>query len=292
MDTLTKSCRPSIVITANGDVQTHEEATVYVKELDIFLTMKVLEDTPAVLSLGKLCDEHGYSYEWINCQKPHLIKNGIRIQCNTESFGLSTTPSSSSTLTSTTLSGQEIDHSDHHPAIESSASVDRDQFTSETSEELLHEPTKIPKSSKNEDHKQILGDQVSDIAEWLQEFSQNLVDERVPDVRDSHASSSHGSSLEPTPAKSADLGKHSVYTHFPKERNCEICHRTKITRAPCRTRIGRVVLRAKNFGDLTTADHKIVSEGWPGGWGTQGMSLKGDGGLARVPNLCVCKHLC
>ena len=83
MDTLTKSCSPTIVITANGEVQTHEEATVYVKELDIFLTMKVLENTPAVLSLGKLCDENGYSYEWINGQKPHVIKNGIRIQCNT-----------------------------------------------------------------------------------------------------------------------------------------------------------------------------------------------------------------
>ena len=39
MDTLTKSCSPTIVITANGEVQTHEEAIVYVKELDIFLTM-------------------------------------------------------------------------------------------------------------------------------------------------------------------------------------------------------------------------------------------------------------
>ena len=35
MDTLTKSCGPTIVITANGEVQTHEEATVYVKELFI-----------------------------------------------------------------------------------------------------------------------------------------------------------------------------------------------------------------------------------------------------------------
>ena len=69
MDTLTKSCSPAIVITANGEVQTHEEATAYVKELDIFLTMKVLENTPAVSSLGKLCDENGYSYEWINVQK-------------------------------------------------------------------------------------------------------------------------------------------------------------------------------------------------------------------------------
>ena len=102
MDTLTKSCSPTIVITANGEVQTHEEAIVFVKELDIFSTMKVLENTPAVLLLGKLCDENGYSYEWINGQKPHLIKNGIRIQCNTENFvpivvpGLSAISSSSS----------------------------------------------------------------------------------------------------------------------------------------------------------------------------------------------------
>ena len=74
MDTLTKSCSPTIVITANGEVQTHEEAKVYVKELGIFLTMKVIENTPAVLSLGKLCDENGYSYERINGQTPHLIK--------------------------------------------------------------------------------------------------------------------------------------------------------------------------------------------------------------------------
>ena len=107
-DTLKKSCSPTTVITANGEVQTHEEATVYVKELDIFLTMKVLENTPAVLSLGKLCDENGYSYEWINGQKPHLIKDGIRIICNTENFvpivvpGLSSS-SSGSTSTSKTL---------------------------------------------------------------------------------------------------------------------------------------------------------------------------------------------
>ena len=110
MDTLTKSCSPTIVITANGEVQTHEEATVYVKELDIFLTLKVLENTPAVLSFGKLCDENGYSYEWINGQKPHLIKNGIRIPCNTENFvpvvvpGLSNSSSRSDSSTARTLS--------------------------------------------------------------------------------------------------------------------------------------------------------------------------------------------
>ena len=37
MDTLTKSCSPTTVITANGQMQTHEEAIVYVKELDFVL---------------------------------------------------------------------------------------------------------------------------------------------------------------------------------------------------------------------------------------------------------------
>ena len=128
MDTLTKSCSPTIVITANGEVQTHEEATVYVKELDIFLTMKVLENTPAVLSLGKLCDENGYSYEWINGQKPHLIKDGIRIPCNTENFvrivvpGLSSSYSGSSS-TSKTPSRQESHSSSSSSASSSSPTV-------------------------------------------------------------------------------------------------------------------------------------------------------------------------
>ena len=126
MDTLTKSCSHTMVITANGEVQTHEEATVNVKELDICLTTKVLENTPAVLSLGKLCDESGYSCEWINGQKPHLIKNGIRIQCNTENFvpivvlGLSASSSSSlPTSTPMTPLRQEIDH----PTSSSSSST-------------------------------------------------------------------------------------------------------------------------------------------------------------------------
>ena len=215
------------VTTANGEVQTNEEATVYVKELDIFLTVKLFEDMPAVLSPGKLCDEHGNSYEWINGQKPHLIKKGIRTQCNTENFvpivvlGLSTTSSSTSISTPTTPSGQEIDHSDYHPAIESSERVDRqaqgNPYTSETPEELLHESTEIREPNKNENHEQVRGI-LATILVWLQEFRENLVDVRVPERRDSHATSPHGLSLEPTSTRSADLGEHSVYTQFPKDR--------------------------------------------------------------------------
>ena len=43
MDTLTKSCSPTMVITANGEVQTHEKAAVYVKELDMFLLIMCID---------------------------------------------------------------------------------------------------------------------------------------------------------------------------------------------------------------------------------------------------------
>ena len=54
---------PATVSTAHEEVQTKEEATVYVKELKLFVTVKLLEDAPAVLSLGKPREEHRYSYE-------------------------------------------------------------------------------------------------------------------------------------------------------------------------------------------------------------------------------------
>ena len=100
----------------------------------------------------------------------------------------------------------------------------------------------------------------SEIPESLQEFRENLVDERVPEHGDPHASS-HEISLEPTFERREDLGKHSVCTHFPEDRNCEICQRTKITSFPCRRRNGGAVHRAQNFGDLSPADHKVLSEG-------------------------------
>ena len=329
MDTLTKSCSPTIVITANGEVQTHEEATVYVKELGKFLTMKVLENTPAVLSLGKLCDENGYSHEWINGQKPHLIKNGIRIQCDTENFvpivvpGLSTscssgahhstsrtpsrqerpcsTSSSSSSSSPTTSSSSDNEtreredrtESDTSPVTVSNFNVDDRTRQPVVSRESNHEPIrqanqKFPKTNKKETMIERgnplyadSGHASSEIPEWLQEFREILVDDEVPERRDSHASSSHEVSLEPTSKRREDLGKHSVYTLFPEDRNCEICQRTKVTRAPCRRRNGGAVPDAENFGDLmiTRFSVKIVNletvtdmQSWCRTWPPNGSS--------------------
>ena len=68
LETVRVSRNPTTVITADQELQTNEEATEYVYDLDFFVTVQLLEDTSAVITRGKLCEEHGYSNEWTCCQ--------------------------------------------------------------------------------------------------------------------------------------------------------------------------------------------------------------------------------
>ena len=98
------------------------------------------------------------------------------------------------------------------------------------------------------------GDRLRDLPDSLEQFTDNLEDTEVlAPARISHDSDSES----PTKVSSK---KHSIFTHFPKDRNCEVCLRTKMTRAPCRRRTGEAVPRAGKFGDLMTADHKVLNE--------------------------------
>ena len=132
---------------------------------------------------------------------------------------------------------------------------------------FIDQASKNPKPNKKEPKRE-RGDPLfadsgrasSEIPEWLQELRENLVDDEFPEHGESHASSSHEASLEPLLKRREDLCKHSVDTNFPKDRNCEVCKRTKITRAPCRRRNGEAVPRAENFGDLITVDHKVLTD--------------------------------
>ena len=80
---------------------------MYVQDLELFVTVQLLDETAAVLSLGKHCSEHGWcSYEWKNGETPRLTKNGKTITCFMDNFvplvvpGLSPSSSSSSAPTS------------------------------------------------------------------------------------------------------------------------------------------------------------------------------------------------
>ena len=114
------------------------------------MTVQILEDTHAVLSLRKLCEEHGHSYEWAGGQKPQLTKNGKMVLCNTENFvpivvqGLSTGSSSSSASSSSTSSPQ-----DTSDGISPSPAIQRSDDTHTQASRNRGEPTKTRTTVKH-----------------------------------------------------------------------------------------------------------------------------------------------
>ena len=107
-----------------------------------------------------------------------------------------------------------------------------------------------------------------ELPDWLHEFKENLVDESASeklrkDLMQRSADTSrsfHELPMEPQAKVEPDFREHSVYTRFPKDPNCEIRLKTKLTWASCRKRVNAVMPKAENFGDLITADHKVLSE--------------------------------
>ena len=59
------------------------------------------------------------------------------------------------------------------------------------------------------------------IPEWLQEFREHLVDDEIPEHGDSHASSSHEISSEPTFKRREDLCKQDLATQWIQSYPCK-----------------------------------------------------------------------
>ena len=275
LETMGTSRSPTTVMTANGEVQTKEEATVSVKQLDLFVKVVLLEQNPAVLSLGKLCENHEYVFHWTSGQKPHHIKNGTRIDCKKSNcvpfvvLGLSassssTAPSPTSPSSSSQDSVFDVNKYTENPAQEKSGST-----SGELRGDPLHETTETENKNQNGESEEVQRDNTShELRDWPQEFRENLVDESTstepwgnPEQGSQDTSkSSQELPMERRAKVEPGAGKHSVKTHFPKDPNCDICLKTKITRASCRSRTGTVVPRAEHVGDLMTADHQVLYE--------------------------------
>ena len=209
-------------------------------------------------------------------QKPHVIKNGIRIQCNTENFvpivvpGLSSSSSSGShPSTSMTPSRQE-----RHCSTSSSSSCSpttslSDSESREREDQNVCDIFPVHVSSFNVDDRTV----------WNLLFAVNPITRQpTKNFQKTNWKETMIRTVQPVvfwnPGVAARIQRkfggwwnsrkrrHSrqffswsvirahiretwgfvqdtaVYTLFPQDRNCEICQKTEITRAPCRRRNG------------------------------------------------------
>ena len=79
-ETVRTSRSPTTVMTRRGANKRRSDSKC--QTIGLFVTVVFLEETPAVLSRGKLCEDNGYTYHWTSGQKPFLIRNGKRVDCS------------------------------------------------------------------------------------------------------------------------------------------------------------------------------------------------------------------
>ena len=99
----------------------------------------------------------------------------------------------------------------------------------------------IIQKAENKNDKQAEENRFRALPEWLEEITGKFEDTQVPAL----ANTCQDSDSERR-AKLAS-GKHSIETNFPKDRNCEICLRIKMTR-----------LRAEDVLVQSCPDRKIL----------------------------------
>ena len=115
----------------------------------------------------------------------------------------------------------------------------KSEVTDQLQETGADHTQKTQNKNKKRDGNRDSDDRLRDLPEWLEEFTDNLEDTVVPAL--AHVSQDSDSE-RPTKVASRE---HSIHTRFQKDRNCEVCLRTNMSRVPCRKRAGEALPRAE-----------------------------------------------
>ena len=176
LETMRTSGSPTTVMTADGEVQTREEATVHVKQLDLFVQVMLLEESPAVLSFEKFCEDHGYTYHWISG------RNNISSEMARGLIAIYPTMCHLWFLVYQRFLPQlhlhQLLHHLHHriPYL-MSAHTPKLQYRKEVEvrvrsygETRCMKPTETENKNKNEGRGEVQSDLLHDLPDWLQDF--------------------------------------------------------------------------------------------------------------------------
>ena len=165
-----------------------------------------------------------------------------KFPCKTDNFvplvvpGLSTNCGS---VSSSTSPPQDSSSSSSGPVLERSDGMTPRNWC---------DPSRTQNKNKKRDDRRDSDDRLRDLPEWLEECTDSLEDTEVP--ASAHRSQDSGPE-RPTKVGSKSR-KHSIFSHFPKDRDCEVRLRTKMT-------------RAGEASDMITADHKVLNKGGESG---------------------------
>ena len=217
-----ESSKPVSLLTANGVFQANDQANLDIPLLGITAKPYVLDDSPAVISVGQLCIDHDWSFIWPSNDTPYFKKpNGQRIKLQVKDY-VPYLPSTSG------MAMTAIGHKYEERASGNGKSSYIPIPTSPSVEEAPHESAETEPEA----------------------VDARLVPDPPGEKRD------RGEQALRREAKSLV----HLLTHVPKNPFCTTCSRAKMTKPPSYKKGGSETVDADKFGDHITADHLILRD--------------------------------
>ena len=246
LETMSTSRSPTTVMTAKREVRTNKEATICVKQLDLLrqsyassrnsrsaCSEETLRWTWVCVSLEKWSESathQEWQENWLQYIQLCTIcgsRNLIEFFLNHAFICLVTI-----FITGVNIGKQWFSIGEQVWKIQSQKEVEvRVKSFEETRWKISQKPKN--KIKKKKIWRKVQRDISHELPDWLQELNENLVDERISEEL-------RGDLMHTLPVR-------TVFTHFPKDPNCGICLKTKITRASCRRRANAVMPRAEKI---------------------------------------------
>ena len=222
-----KAPSPLELQTANGLVVADQVVPLFVEGLQVNLTAYILPSTPILISLGKLCKEHHFGYEWLpGATTSTLYKKGKK--------GVPPRRHALETVYNVPLITPAKKN------VRGAADVPTPAET-RTSETVLTG--------------------TKDDWENLPDDADHPETEDVPPPPSPVVETREGKRKR----KNTPSAAHYL-THFPKDPNCEICNRVKTQRAQCRAkhnkkeRADSSLPPPTHFADQLTSDHIVMRD--------------------------------
>ena len=226
-DRIYESCEPLDLITANGPYRASQQTEIDIPILSSKICPYVLEDTPAVISVGRRCVDQNWDFVWKGSKDPYFKKpDGTKIKLNVKDYVPYLPSKSGFALAAIGHPFQDpedasgngmpnafIPRENAIPAMPGEAPLVIDPGgADDIVEEITHPPPAIPESTGR-------GEKA---------------------LRDEACSLRH------------------LMHHTPKNPYCEVCKRAKMTKPVSRKSEGSTLVTAEAFGDHITADHLIT----------------------------------
>ena len=231
-DEVSQSSKPVSLLTANGVFQANDQARVNVPMLGTDINPYVLEDSPAVVSVGQRCIDAGWSFHWPAYSRPYFKKpDGTKVKLEVEDY-VPYLPSTTGVAMSAI--GQPYGTNDRSKGL-------RPMIP------LPASPAEEAIEVQDDEDNPIGEDPVEDDPEPVDE---RLVEKPLDPKRD------RGERALKEEAQSIQ----HLLTHTPKNPFCQACSRAKMTKRPSYSKGGSTQVEADHFGQHLTADHLVIRD--------------------------------